>query len=162
MLHILVIIVFSNCTRLREIQMNKDIGYVVKCSFWNCKRIVKIRSSMKIHKYQSIQYWIEKSIEMKYQEKSREYEMGCQIEEISIPSNVIDIGNECFAYCNKLTNIKLHEGIKEIPKGFMKYCGQIERVQLQQSITKISTESFKECIKLKEINNNQNKMINEK
>ncbi|GAB1228269.1 hypothetical protein ENUP19_0389G0002 [Entamoeba nuttalli] len=177
---------FSNCTRLREIQMNKDIGYVGKGSFWNCKSLVKIRSSGKIHIYQSIPYWVwlimkednNEIEEIEYTIEDREkygneiprevkrigngcFE-GCQIEEISIPSNVIDIGNECFAYCNKLTNIKLHEGIKEIPKGFMKYCGQIERVQLPQSITKISTESFKECIKLKEININQNKMIIEK
>ncbi|BFU26626.1 leucine rich repeat protein bspa family [Entamoeba histolytica] len=177
---------FSNCTRLREIQMNKDIGYVGKGSFWNCKSLVKIRSSGKIHIYQSIPYWVwmimkednNEIEEIEYTIEDREkygneiptevkrigngcFE-GSQIEEITIPSNVIDIGNDCFAYCNKLTNITLHEGIKEIPKGFMKYCGQIEKIQLPQSITKISTESFKECIKLKEININPNKMIIEK
>ncbi|EDR29974.1 hypothetical protein, conserved [Entamoeba dispar SAW760] len=166
--------------------MNKDIGYVGKCSFWNCKSLINIRSSGKIHIYQSIPYWVWMILkeenneveEIEYTIEDREkygYEIptevkrigngcfeGSQIKEITIPSNVRDIGNDCFGYCTNLTKIEIHEGIKEIPKGFMKYCGQIQRIELPQSITKINTESFKECIKLKEININPNTIIIEK
>ncbi|EDR26919.1 hypothetical protein, conserved [Entamoeba dispar SAW760] len=126
---------FSNCTRLKEIRMNKDIGYVGKCRYEIPTEVKRIGNGC--------------------------FE-GSQIKEITIPSNVRDIGNDCFGYCTNLTKIEIHEGIKEIPKGFMKYCGQIQRIELPQSITKINTESFKESIKLKEINIKPNTIIIEK
>ncbi|EDR23923.1 hypothetical protein EDI_159440 [Entamoeba dispar SAW760] len=110
---------FSKCTRLKEIRMNKDIGYVGG-SFWNCKSLINIRSSGKIHIYQNIPYWVWMILkeenneveEIEYTNEDREkygYEIptevkrigngcfeGSQIKEITIPSNVRDIGNECF------------------------------------------------------------------
>ncbi|EDR22531.1 hypothetical protein EDI_277450 [Entamoeba dispar SAW760] len=134
--------------------MNKDIGYVGKCSFWNCKSLINNRSSGKIHNYQSIPYWVWMILK----------EENNSVEEIEYTNEdrEKDIGNECFGYCTNLTKIEIHEGIKENPKGFMKYCGQIQRIELPQSITKINTESFKESIKLKEINIKPNTIIIEK
>jgi len=71
--------------------------------------------------------------------------------EYIIPKEVKVIGNQAFADCEKLTKIKLHNGIVEIrPNAFWR-CSNLKHVSMTNSVRGIGFNAFAYCINLKDI-----------
>lgn len=70
------------------------------------------------------------------------------LETITIPDSVTDIGS--FEYCDSLAEIKLPEGLKEIPDYAFRGCA-LESIRFPQNLEKIGRCAFDFCESLKEV-----------
>lgn len=62
---------------------------------------------------------------------------------ITIPDSVTSIGEEAFALCFSLQNIKLSESISQIPKCLFEACYALENIEIPKSVTSIDTTAFR-------------------
>ena len=70
---------------------------------------------------------------------------GSIISEIELPSNITEIGNQCFANCKDLLSCKIDGPVKEIPVGCFSGCQNLKEVLLPETVVKIGTDAFKDC-----------------
>ena len=63
-------------------------------------------------------------------------------------SNLTTLGENAFAYCEKLKNINLPSGITKIPMGAFEMCKELESISLPSGVTEIGAQSFSGCEKL--------------
>lgn len=64
---------------------------------------------------------------------------------LEIPETVTKIDQLCFAYCDKLTSIKLPSGLKEIETMAFFKCEALAFVELPDSLEKIGSDAFSKC-----------------
>ena len=72
---------------------------------------------------------------------------------ISIPSSVLEIGNEAFYKCSNLENITFEEesNLTIIGNSSFYECSNLESIKLPYQLKEISSHSFEGCNKLKSI-----------
>ena len=66
-----------------------------------------------------------------------------EIKEFEIPSYQTKIYDYMFYGRSKLTNIKLHNEIKEIGKYSFQYCSSLQTISIPSSVTSIGKDCFK-------------------
>jgi len=71
------------------------------------------------------------------------------LEEIEIPSSVIEIGEYAFDYCVNLTRIEIPSSVNVIGEGAFKYCTKLTEIEIPSSVTKIVGWTFWKCNNLK-------------
>jgi hypothetical protein len=71
---------------------------------------------------------------------------GPKIETVVLPSTIIKIGDEAFAFCRSLVSVNLSEGLIEI--GNNAFCGsyKLENLYIPNSVRKIGKNAFKGCV----------------
>ncbi len=73
------------------------------------------------------------------------------LEKINLPTTLIKIGNEAFAFCFQLKEIIVPENVTEIPYECFLYCESLESVTLPATLTTIGQCAFSDCTALKSI-----------
>ena len=76
---------------------------------------------------------------------------SCQIESITIPSSVKEIGRDAFGRCRSLKTVNMAEGVEIIGDYAFWGCG-FEKVELPESVEEIGNSAFYGCHNLREIN----------
>lgn len=74
---------------------------------------------------------------------------GCaRLSSVNIPSTVTKIGWNCFSGCEKLRNVVVPGGVKEIGEGCFKECSNLSSISIPSSVTSFRDNSFSGCEKL--------------
>ena len=73
------------------------------------------------------------------------------LETITLPTTLHDIGKGAFGNCTSLTSLQLPEGITSTELYLCDGCSALETVTLPESLTEISGYSFNNCSSLKEV-----------
>ena len=74
-----------------------------------------------------------------------------EIEEITLPEDVCEIGSEAFRYCEKLRRITLPDSITEIGSYAFYGCVSLESVNIPHGVSAIPPSCFEGCVSLKEV-----------
>lgn len=71
---------------------------------------------------------------------------GCtNVESVSIPDSVTELGGLCFSFCESLSEIILPEKIKTIGYRAFQYCTKLEQMIIPDSVVYIGEYAFVEC-----------------
>ena len=88
---------------------------------------------------------------------------GSGIQNITIPDNVENIGNNVFYECKKLISARLPANITTIPLGLFQKCDKLSEITIPSSVSTIEVVAFSNCTSLKNINiPNSVKVISER
>lgn len=74
-----------------------------------------------------------------------------KITSITIPNNVISIGEMAFNWCESLTSINIPSSVAEIGEGAFNHCKSLEKIVLPNSLAEISNGAFSNCESLKDV-----------
>lgn len=70
----------------------------------------------------------------------------CELEEIVIPGNVKEIGNDAFWACNNLKKVTIEDGVEKLGRALFRGCDNLETVILPKSVKEWNTEcAFYNC-----------------
>lgn len=67
---------------------------------------------------------------------------GAQIEQITIPDTVTEIGNNAFYYCDRLASITLSLGLQKISDYMFTYCRSLTSITIPEAVTEIGVRAF--------------------
>lgn len=67
---------------------------------------------------------------------------GANIEQITIPDAVTEIGNNAFYYCDRLASITLPQGLQKISDYMFAYCRSLTSITIPAAVTEIGTQAF--------------------
>lgn len=74
---------------------------------------------------------------------------GCSgLTSITIPKNVISIGNEAFGGCSALSSIDIPEGVTSIGEEVFSGCSKLTSITLPNTLQKIGYQAFDRCSEL--------------
>lgn len=76
---------------------------------------------------------------------------SCDLEEVTIPGNILDLGSSCFIENRLLTKVTLLEGITNIKDGTFVGCTKLRTIYLPSTINSINDNSLTECYSLKDV-----------
>ena len=77
---------------------------------------------------------------------------GCgNLEEVTIPGGVQSTGNNAFAYCSRLKQVIISDGVEIIGGSAFYGCGSLTEVTIPKSVTSIGYAAFTECDALKTV-----------
>lgn len=74
-----------------------------------------------------------------------------KLKNITLPSTVVEIGDNAFEDCEALTEIVIHDKALVIGKRAFEGCEKLEKIYLGKNITKIGEYCFKDCKKISRI-----------
>ncbi len=75
---------------------------------------------------------------------------SCKLTSITLPSHLDSLGS-AFAYCEKLVEITIPEGITEIPELCFYQCKSLQKAVLPAGLQSIGKSAFEDCVKLTKI-----------
>lgn len=70
---------------------------------------------------------------------------------VSIPDNVIAIGNEAFRNCTGLEDVSIPESVESIGSGAFQDCRKLKKVVFPKNLKEIGLSAFSNCYSLSEI-----------
>lgn len=70
------------------------------------------------------------------------------IEYVKIPSTIIDISNEAFAFCSSLSEVEIEDGLRFISENAFRSCTSLSSVKLPQTLECIYEGAFRNCTSL--------------
>lgn len=73
------------------------------------------------------------------------------LQQITIPSSVTSIGNRAFSCCESLQQLALPFGITNIGNNTFSHCKSLRKITIPSSVTNIGNDAFNWCESLKEI-----------
>jgi len=73
------------------------------------------------------------------------------IEEIKLPSTLLEIGDGAFSFCKKLKKVEIPSSIRIIPRECFSQCEQLSEVIINDGVKAIEEGAFSDCINLKEL-----------
>lgn len=76
---------------------------------------------------------------------------SCDLEEVTILGNILDLGSSCFIENRLLTKVTLLEGITNIKDGTFVGCTKLRTIYLPSTINSINDNSLTECYSLKDV-----------
>ena len=73
------------------------------------------------------------------------------LESITLPSTLIEIGENAFRLCRNLNEVVLKKGIRKIGKCAFASCSALEGIIIPSSVTDIGDRAFADCSSLREV-----------
>lgn len=74
-----------------------------------------------------------------------------QLQSVTIPSSVINIGQCAFSECRKIKTVYFNNGLEKIGDNAFEYCDALESITIPKTVNKIGNLPFKVCESLKSI-----------
>ena len=133
--------VFKYCTKLKDITLPSSIKEVGSSIFDEC-------TSLKTAGPTSGNY----NIKLGFTETIPDYLLAdSEIEEITVPDTIKNLGTGAFFLCTALKKAKLPSAITEIPDNTFYTCRSLESIAIPSAVKKIGDYAFYECNNLKKI-----------
>ncbi len=142
---------FSDCSQITNIEIPDSITYIGEDAFAGC--------SIQRDEYESV-YYIGKWV-FGYDRSSthiyiRNGTLGIMnnafrdgdLIEVIIPSSVVEIGDNAFSGCDKLTNVKMNYGLRRIGKRAFEGCSKLDHFYMPSTVTEVGEYAFYNCSEL--------------
>ena len=124
---------FSNCTKLKRVELNKNIEIIPEKAFYNCVSLEEVKAEGKITSVRNRAF------------------SGCEnLKEFSALTNVGTIGANAFSGCKALKDISLDK-VKTLKEGAFQECEGIEKIVIAGCLDEIENNVFSGCTRLNEI-----------
>lgn len=124
---------FKNCNSITDLHIHTDINFVGEQAFDNCIGLTSLTfdSESKLSVIES---------------KAFNY---CQnLEELTLPHNVLSIKSQAFSGCRSLLKLNLNDKLKFIDENVFDYCMSLRYLSLPESIEYIGKYAFYNCTQL--------------
>ena len=72
-----------------------------------------------------------------------------KIESVELPEDLSEIGEECFASCYHLTEIRIPSKVSELKRETFYFCWNLEKVEIPKGVTNLGVGVFSRCSELK-------------
>lgn len=79
------------------------------------------------------------------------YAGNSEITSVTIPDSVGEIGEEAFARCERLSEVKLPSGIKDLPARAFYGCSALKKIDIPDGVGTIGMYAFAECRNLENV-----------
>lgn len=83
--------------------------------------------------------------------ESNPYSNNSQLTSVTLPDSISSIGQHAFAYCDKITSIKIPSCVTNLEGYVFSGCEELGTVTFQEGLTSIGEHAFYGCNKLKSI-----------
>ncbi len=124
---------FANCTKLSNIALPVSLESIGIYAFMECKAITSIVVPENITSLEGTFYYCD------------------NLEEVTLPSQLLTIGNSVFRHCIKLTDITIPSTVKTIDALAFNDCVSLNNVVLPEGLETIGEFSFQGCESLTSI-----------
>ena len=132
---------FKDCTKLKNITLSSSIKEAGSSIFDGC-------TSLKTAGPTGGDY----NIKFGFTETIPDYLFAdSEIEEITVPDTIKNLGASAFSWCTALKKVKLSSAITEIPDNTFYTCRSLESITIPSAVKKIGDYAFYECNNLKKI-----------
>ena len=121
---------FKGCDRFYAITIPASVTTICQSAFQSCTSLETIDLSNAINL---------KTI------NSDAFHYCYNLNEVTIPSNVISIGSDAFDKCISLKRVTLLNGVQEIGSAAFMDCNSLKYVDIPESVTKIDASAFAYC-----------------
>ena len=121
---------FKGCDRFYAITIPANVTTICQSAFQSCTSLETIDLSNAINL---------KTI------NSDAFHYCYNLNEVTIPSNVISIGSRAFCNCISLKRVTLLNGVQEIGSTAFMDCNSLKYVDIPESVTKIDASAFAYC-----------------
>lgn len=121
---------FKGCDRFYAITIPASVTTICQSAFQSCTSLKTIDLSNAINL---------KTI------NSKAFYYCYNLNEVTIPSNVISIGSYAFCECISLKRVTLLNGVQEIGSTAFMDCNSLKYVDIPESVTKIDASAFAYC-----------------
>lgn len=68
-----------------------------------------------------------------------------QLETITLPSSIEDVGSYAFSGCSGISSIKIPDAVKKIKEGTFKGCTGLTEIKLSENLEEIGAYAFEDC-----------------
>lgn len=124
--------IFSNCDKLKSVQLNENMLEIPKQMFWGCGALRNIKLPKNLKKIGDSAFH------------------SAGLEEIEIPESVTSIGEDVFGFTN-LKKLVLPQNITKINVKTFYWCNKLEKVYIPAKVTYIDMDAFEGCSALTDI-----------
>lgn len=138
---------FKNCTSLTSITIPKNVTSIGNEAFYTCFDLQSINVDNANTAYCSengVLYNKEKTELIRFPKEK-------QATSFAIPAGVTSIADGAFEYCNKLTDIIIHDSVTSIGDDAFNTCEALTGITIPDSVASIGSSAFLECSKLTSI-----------
>ena len=118
--------VFTDCKRLESITIPGSLKYIPAQCFCGCSGLTSVTIGKGV-KAIGVHAFCE-----------------CNIENLTIPEGVTEIGQGAFGDCRKLWEVIIPESVTEIGGRAFQGCGKLQSVTIPESVKKIGSDAFKD------------------
>ncbi|MBQ2972728.1 MAG: leucine-rich repeat domain-containing protein [Clostridia bacterium] len=130
---------FFRCDTLESVFIPESVEYIGSRAFQWCPNLIRITVDPKNLKYSSDEYDV-----FFNEEKTTLIQCPSNIPQIEyrIPNGVINIENEAFLNCKKITNIVVPNGVTKIGSYAFAHCDNLAKIILPNSLISIGIYAF--------------------
>jgi len=148
---------FSNCPKLKEVNLPKSVKIIKDDCFKGCSSLEKFIFPQTVKSIGKCVF--EKCVSLKEIDLPHSLETIGQaafaactsLQSIIIPKNVKNISDNVFEYCYSLKKIDFLGILSKLEGGFFRSCYSLEEVILPNGLVEIGNCAFSSCISLKDI-----------
>ncbi len=161
---------FKNSSVIKSVTLDENITYIGYDAFYGCTSLESVKflgcspevldsafagcESLKSVYINSVEDWSRIKFEDTYSSPfcyaSRLYVDGVEVTEISVPSDVTEIGQYAFAGLVNVTKINIHEGVTSIGHGAFALTS-ISEIVIPAGVTYIGNDAFNNCASLEKL-----------
>lgn len=134
---------FWNCTSLQSIRIPENVSNIAGSAFTGCGSLEKITVDKDNTSYCSVSgilYSKDKTVLVAVP--------GGVSGKFTVRSSVTTIGAYAFAYCEKITEVCIHDGVNRIEDYAFFWCSALEKVNIPEGIQTIPYACFYRCTAL--------------
>lgn len=171
---------FSNCSKLKRVVLNKNIINIPEKAFYNCVSLEEIHTDNKninsvksyafsgcekLNKFESLSnvktigenafYGCKGLKEValnNVKTLGNDAFLGCSnVEKVKIPGGLIKIGERAFSGCSSVVEINIGEGVESIGRLAFDECSALKEIVLPDSIKSIEYAAFSSCCSLEKV-----------
>ena len=171
---------FSNCSKLKRVVLNKNIINIPEKAFYNCVSLEEIHTDNKninsvkayafsgcekLNKFESLSnvktigenafYGCKGLKEValnNVKTLGNDAFLGCSnVEKVKIPGGLIKIGERAFSGCSSVVEINISEGVESIGRLAFDECSALKEIVLPDSIKSIEYAAFSSCCSLEKV-----------
>lgn len=138
--------VFGNCA-IEEIVLPSSLEFIGPAAFCGCRKLRKINLPNGISHIPERCFALCRTLEEVLFPDNlisigwRAF-MDSNIERIDIPASVTKVGIGAFESCERLTEVVMHEGVKEIAGAAFRGCVSLNEIRIPRSVTTIGINVF--------------------
>ena len=140
---------FYGCSGMQRVSIGNKVNSIGSSAFYNCNGLTGVYIT-------DVAAWCKIAFNGTYANPlfyaHRLYVNGSLVTDLTIPSDVKDIGQYAFYGCSELTGVSMSPGIESIGTSAFYGCSGLTDVSIPNGVTSVGASAFASCSGLRSIN----------